>query len=78
MSAAELATPGARLKFLRKARGLTQKALASAVYTTQPAISQWEKDRWLPSKQTQVLLAEELNTTRAFLFGEEPAEAVPA
>jgi transcriptional regulator with XRE-family HTH domain len=58
------------MRFLRESRGLTQKALAAAVFTSQPAISQWEKNKWLPSKQTQVLLAQELGTTRAFLFSE--------
>lgn len=70
----DLATPGKRMRFLRKARGMSQQTLAAKVYTSQPAISQWEKDLWLPSKQSQVLLAEALNTSRAFLFGES-AEA---
>jgi len=72
MPSEDLATPGARLRFLRQAHGLTQKALAAKVFTTQPAISQWENDLWLPSKQTQVLLAEALGTTRVFLFNEQP------
>lgn len=65
-----LSTPGSRIRFLREAHGLTQKALAAKAYTTQPAVSQWERDLWLPGKQAQVLLAEALNTTRHFLFGE--------
>ena len=72
---AVLASPGARIRFLRQSHGLTQKGLAAKVFTTQPAVSQWEKDLWLPSKQAQVLIAEALNTTRDFLFGED-AEAV--
>lgn len=47
---------------------MTQKVLAAQVYATQPAVSQWEKDLWLPSRATQRLIAEALNTTRAFLF----------
>lgn len=71
LSTSELGTPGARIRFLRLALGLTQKVLAAKVYSTQPAISQWESDLWLPSRQTQVLLAEALNTSRSFLFGEQ-------
>lgn len=71
MSDQDLATPGQRLRFLRETHGLTQKALAAKVYTTQPAVSQWERDRWLPGKQAQVLLAEALNTTRSFLFDDD-------
>jgi len=66
-------TPGQRIKFMRDAKGMTQKALAAAVYTTQPAISQWEKDKWLPSRASQVLLAEALGCSRLFLFGEDAA-----
>jgi transcriptional regulator with XRE-family HTH domain len=69
----KLDTPGQRIRFLRHANGLSQEALASKVYATQPAVSQWESDQWMPTKQTQVLLAEALNTTRAFLFGEAVA-----
>lgn len=65
-----LATPGQRIRFLRKARGMSQVTLAAKVYTSQPAVSQWEKDRWLPSRQSQNLLADALGTTRSFLFGD--------
>lgn len=67
----DLATPGARIKFLRQALGLKQEALAQKVYATQAAVSQWEHDNRLPNRQAQVLLAEALNTTRYFLFGED-------
>lgn len=71
MVAADLATPGQRIKFLRKTLGLTQKGLAAKVHTVQPAISQWEHDKWVPTRPTQFLLADALNTTRTFLFGED-------
>lgn len=66
----QLSTPGRRLRFLRKARGLTQVTLARKLHTSQPAISQWERDKWLPGLAMQRLLAEELGTTRLFLFDE--------
>lgn len=66
----ELASPGQRIRFLRLALNLSQQDLATKVYATQPAVSQWENDLWLPSKQSQKLLADALGTNRAFLFGE--------
>lgn len=71
MQSGDLATPGARIRFLRRALGLKQSQLANKVYATQPAVSQWETDTWVPHRATQVLLAEALNTTRTFLFGED-------
>lgn len=75
MTPADLATPGARIRFLRRALGLSQKQLAAKVYSTQPSVSQWEHDLWLPTRQTQVLLAEALNCQRLFLFGENGESA---
>lgn len=72
-----MATPGGRLKFMRKAAGLTQTTVARAVNVTQPAVSQWEKDLWLPDASRQVQLAELVGTTREFLFGGRQAPALP-
>lgn len=72
-SEAALATPGRRLRFLRKAKGWKQEELARRVHTSQAAVSQWENDRWLPGEHMQKLLAEELGTTHLFLFGERVA-----
>lgn len=55
---------------MRQAKEMSQEALAAAVFASQPAVSQWENDLWLPSRQSQALLAEALGTTRSFLFGE--------
>lgn len=69
----DLSTPGARIKFLRLAKEMSQEALAKQVFTSQPAVSMWENDVWLPSPQSQRLLAEALGSTRGFLFGEAVA-----
>jgi len=66
----DLSTPGGRMKLLRKARGLTQVSFARLVHTSQPAVSQWERDKWLPTVAMQRAIAEELGTSRSFLFGE--------
>lgn len=63
-------TAGGRIRLVREANGLTQAALASKVFVTQPAVAQWEANRWIPSHQSQVHLAEALGTTRHALFGE--------
>ncbi len=74
----DLRTPGERLRFMRRARGMTQEVLARTVYVTQPAVAQWEADKWLPTPPTQVLVAEALGTTRLFLFGEQTETVVVA
>lgn len=66
-------TPGGRIRMLRQAKGLTQEALASKVFVTQSAVAQWETNRWVPSRQSQMLLASALDTNRHFLFGEDTA-----
>lgn len=58
---------------MRISKELTQEALATQVFVTQSAVAQWETNRWLPSRHTQMLLAEKLGTTRHFLFGEQVA-----
>lgn len=68
-----LDTPGKRIRFLREAREMTQQTLASKCYTSQAAVSQWENDVWLPNIPRQILIAEALGSTRAFLFGVEVA-----
>ena len=73
MSPTDLETPGKRLRFLRKSKGLTQETLARKVFVTQPAVAQWENDNWLPARPTQALIADVLDTSRNFLFGEEAA-----
>jgi transcriptional regulator with XRE-family HTH domain len=78
--AEDLATPGKRIRLMRRSKGWSQQTLASKVYATQPAVSQWENDLWLPAMRTQVLLAEALDCTRHFLFGDpaSTSEQVPA
>ncbi len=70
MTLTDLDTPGRRMRFLRTSKEMTQETLARKVFVTQPAVAQWEADRWLPARPTQVLIAEALGTSRTFLFGE--------
>jgi transcriptional regulator with XRE-family HTH domain len=66
-----LDSPGKRMRFLRVAKGMTQLSLARKAYTSQPAVSHWEADRYLPGRPTQVIVAEALGTSRLWLFGED-------
>lgn len=66
-------TPGHRIRTLRQSQSLTQADLAKKVHATQPAVAHWEADRWLPSPQSQALIAEALGVPRMFLFGERVA-----
>lgn len=68
-----MATPGGRIRFMRLTKGETQTAIAKAVHVTQPMVSQWERDEWLPSVEAQHALAEHFGTTRTFLFGDSPS-----
>lgn len=61
---------GARITTARELLGLTQWALARKVYVTQPAVSQWERGKKLPSLAMQHAIADVLRTTRTRLFKE--------
>lgn len=63
-------TPGARIRFLRLAKGWSQETLAAKVMVSQPAVAQWEADTYVPGRQSQALLADHLDVSRTFLFGE--------
>lgn len=69
----EFETIGGRIKSMRRVKGWTQETLAKKVHVSQPAVAQWESNRWTPGKRSQELLAEALGVTRSFLFGEEAA-----
>jgi transcriptional regulator with XRE-family HTH domain len=63
-----LKTPGQRIKFFREYRGMSQRDLAKAVYTTQPTVARWENDEFKPTRQAQALLADVLELDRLVLF----------
>ena len=70
----DLATAGARIRFLRQAKDMTQESLARKVFTSQPTVARWEKDEFVPSQRaTRQLLADTLGCSREFLFGEQAA-----
>lgn len=68
MGREDLSTVGGRLRVMRLAKGLTQETVAKRLKTSQPAISQWEKDKWVPAGLMRARLADVLGTTEAWLF----------
>lgn len=58
-----------RIKELRKARGMNQKALAEAVGATQGAVSQWELGIAEPRGRQIARLAEALDVSADYLLG---------
>ena len=57
----------------RKAKGLTQKALAESLYVTDKAVSKWERGVNFPDLGILDALAQELDTSVATLLGLENA-----
>ena len=57
------------IKSLRLKKGLTQSELASICGVHQTAVSQWEKGRTLPDKQTLLKLSEAFGVTVDALMG---------
>jgi len=61
------------IKELRLKRGITQTELANLCGVHQTAVSQWEKGRTLPDKQTLVKLSEIFDVSTDLLMGVSPA-----
>jgi transcriptional regulator with XRE-family HTH domain len=68
-----LETPGGRIRHFRKARDLTQAALADLLYVDQTTIARWELGRVTVPRPMRRRLAEVLDIPRAVLFGEDAA-----
>ncbi len=66
---AEKTTFGERLKLLREAHNLTQKALADQLQTVRSTINKYEKNARKPEYDTLVKIADLFNTTTDYLLG---------
>lgn len=69
----DAAHTGKQISQRRKAKGLTQKALAEALHVTDKAVSKWERGINFPDLGLIEKLAEELGTTPAVLLCLEEA-----
>ncbi|MBQ2927573.1 MAG: helix-turn-helix domain-containing protein [Oscillospiraceae bacterium] len=65
---------GTQIAACRKARGMTQKALAERLHVTDKAVSKWERGLNFPDLTLIEPLAEALDTTPAALLGLEHAQ----
>jgi len=61
---------GKRLTECRKAKGLSQKELANLLNTSHSVIGKYEREEMTPSIEAAVKLANLLDTTVAYLLGE--------
>lgn len=67
---------GARLRQLRKAKGLTQAELAARVGVSMPAVSTWEQGKALPRDARMRAVAAALDIPMPDLFGPQSAEGL--
>ncbi len=65
-----------RLKLLRHAAGLTQKALAHRLNISRSGLANYESGKRLPDTQMMLQIAEFFRVSREYITGEE--EALPA
>ena len=71
-------TVGQRIRKLRKANKLTQAELAKIAGVSSPAVTEWEKDSYLPKAASLSAMAEYFHvTTDYILYGTEPKDGTP-
>lgn len=72
----ELATFGARLRALRRAKGLSQAELARLIGRHQSVIGPYERDEYMPSRPILERLAAALDSSPEYLlFGRNPVRS---
>ena len=57
------------IKILRVEKNMSQEELGNIVHVTQTAVSQWEKGRKSPDKETAIALADFFGVSLDFLLG---------
>ena len=67
-------TLGENIQTARKAKGLSQEALAEQVGVSRQALGKWEKDTALPSLDNLQALAAVLDVSVDVLLGTTPTE----
>ena len=61
-------TIGARIRELRKSRGLSQQVLADRILTDKSSVSRWENDERIPNPDMIAAIAEILGVTPNYLM----------
>lgn len=62
--------PSARIRFFRKAKGMTQKRLAELMGVTPTTVYLWERGDRTPPYERLVLIAKHLEVPRNLFFAE--------
>ena len=70
-------TFGEKLQKLRKARALTQEALAQQIGVSRQALSKWESDAVLPDTENVIRLSDLFGVTTDYLLRDSPANVNP-
>lgn len=65
-------TTGEKIQRLRKARGMTQEALAAKLSVSRQAVSRWELNEVLPEAENLVQLSRALQTSIDHLLTDDP------
>lgn len=69
---------GDNLRLARNRKGLSQKALAEAVFVSQQAVWKWESNRATPGPEMIVSLAKALGVSTSDLLGDDNIKKGPA
>ena len=66
-------TTGQRIRYLRREKKLTQMQLAKIAGVSAPAVTEWEKDSYLPKAQSLDAVAKALVVTPDYLLTGKPS-----
>lgn len=66
-----------RVRELREAKGMQQKALAIDLCVSQPTVSDWESGRKVPSAKSTQKLADYFNVSIDYLLGRNEEQPAP-
>ncbi len=65
-----------KLRALRQERGLSQQALADAIFVSRSAVAKWENGLGLPSEASMQALTNYFHVTEAYFSTEEPEKVI--
>lgn len=63
-----ISTVGQRIRALRRSKKLTQKQLAKIAGVSSPAVTEWEKDSYLPKAASLDAIANEFNVSTEYIL----------
>ncbi len=72
-----MASIGEQIRTARKAKGMTQDALAEMMNVSRQAVSHWETNRTMPDEETLIRLSKVLEHSFETAGAEQPSAQVP-